>query len=591
VDIGGDVAPAVQLRRYAWSAKLPLSILTDFEELAVYDCRFEPSKDDSPATARLDYFSYENYVDPECWKKLEETFSREAILNGSLDKYAEEAKRKRGTQTVDDAFLREIESWRDALARNLALRNSLNQRQLNYAVQMTIDRIIFLRMAEDRGVEDYGRLLALQSQPNVYHRLCDLFRDADDRYNSGLFHFRRERGRAEEPDDLTLNLEIDDKVLKGIIRGLYYPDSPYEFSVLPVDVLGQVYEQFLGKVIRLTESGHRAVVEEKPEVRKAGGVYYTPTYIVEYIVEKTIGKLLEGKRPGPRGGASRLRIVDPACGSGSFLIGAYQYLLDWHRDRYVEDGTAKWKDRLYEGRGGQYHLTIDEKKRILLNNIHGVDIDPQAVEVTKLSLLLKVLEGESEASLATQLRMFQERALPDLDENIKCGNSLIGSDFYDDPQMALLDEEEHYRVNVFDWKRSFPQLFKGDNPGFDAVIGNPPYLRIQGLQEYYGPQIEYFLRRYQSAVKRFDLYLLFAEKGFSLLRKDALLGFICPHKFLNSDFGSGLRDYLIRNAAMESFISFGNNLVFNQASTYTGILLLRKGAEVVSVKFCKLVGY
>jgi type I restriction-modification system DNA methylase subunit len=320
-------------------------------------------------------------------------------------------------------------------------------------------------------------------------------------------------------------------------------------------------------------------------------VYYTPTYIVEYIVEKTIGKLLEGKRPGPRGGASRLRIVDPACGSGSFLIGAYQYLLDWHRDRYVEDGTAKWKDRLYEGRGGQYHLTIDEKKRILLNNIHGVDIDPQAVEVTKLSLLLKVLEGESEASLATQLRMFQERALPDLDENIKCGNSLIGSDFYDDPQMALLDEEEHYRVNVFDWKRSFPQLFKGDNPGFDAVIGNPPYLRIQGLQEYYGPQIEYFLRRYQSAVKRFDLYLLFAEKGFSLLRKDALLGFICPHKFLNSDFGSGLRDYLIRNAAMESFISFGNNLVFNQASTYTGILLLRKGAEVVSVKFCKLVGY
>src|SRR5215203_2704947 len=161
VDISGDLAPAVQLRRYAWSAKLPLSILTDFEELAVYDCRFEPSKNDSPATARLEYFSYEKYADPECWKKIQEIFSRDAVLSGSLDTYAEEAKRKRGTQTVDDAFLREIDSWRDVLARNLALRNNLNQRQLNYAVQMLIDRIIFLRMAEDRGVEDYGRLMTL----------------------------------------------------------------------------------------------------------------------------------------------------------------------------------------------------------------------------------------------------------------------------------------------------------------------------------------------------------------------------------------------------------------------------------------------
>ena len=179
------------------------------------------------------------------------------------------------------------------------------------------------------------------------------------------------------------------------MRGLYYPESPYEFSVLPVDVLGQVYEQFLGSVIHLEDDGNTATVEQKPEARKAGGIYYTPTYIVDYIVENTVGKLLEGKRPGPRGGASKLKIVDPACGSGSFLIGAYEYLLNWHRDRYLEDGPEKHRDRLYEGRGGEWHLTIDGKKRILLNNTYGVDIDPQAVEVTKLSLLIKVLEGES----------------------------------------------------------------------------------------------------------------------------------------------------------------------------------------------------
>jgi hypothetical protein len=363
---------------------------------------------------------------------------------------------------------------------------------------MTIDRIIFLRMAEDRGIEEYGRLAAVLDDNAVYESLCNLFRDADYRYNSGLFHFRHERGRAEAPDDLTLGLRLDDDLLRGTIQGLYYPESPYEFSVLPVDVLGQVYEQFLGKVIRLDD--RKAVVEEKPEVRKAGGVYYTPTYIVDYIVEKTLGNLLEGKKPGPRGGVSKIKIVDPACGSGSFLIRAYQFLLDWHRDRYVEDGPEKWSRQLYQGHGGQWHLTIDEKKRILLNNIHGVDIDSQAVEVTKLSLLLKVLEGESEASLATQLRMFQERALPDLDNNIKCGNSLIGPDFYEDEQMMLLEEEKHYRINVFDWDTSFPQVFSGDNPGFDAVIGNPPYIRIQSLREFQPQEVHYYETAYNGSL-------------------------------------------------------------------------------------------
>jgi type I restriction-modification system DNA methylase subunit len=575
VDIQGDVNPAVQLRRYAWSAKLPLSILTDFEELAVYDCRFKPNKDDRPSAARLDLFTYVQYV--ERWEEIAGLFSREAVLGGSLEKCAEENRRRRGTETVDAAFLREIEGWRDTLARNLALSNDLNVRQLNFAVQMTIDRIIFLRMAEDRGIEEYGRLLALVNGNGVYGRLRELFREADDRYNSGLFHFRDERDREEEPDRLTPSLKIDDKVLKRIIRGLYYPQSPYEFSVLPVDVLGQVYEQFLGKVIRLTGSGHRAKVEEKPEVRKAGGVYYTPPYIVDYIVEKTVGKLLEGKRPGPRGGASKLKIVDPACGSGSFLIGAYQYLLDWHRDRYVEDGPEKHRKELYQGHGGQWHLTIDEKKRILLNNIHGVDIDPQAVEVTKLSLLLKVLEGESEASLATQLRMFQERALPDLDDNIKCGNSLIGPDFYDDEQMMLLDEEEHYRINVFDWETEFPQVFEGDSPGFDAVIGNPPYIRIQALNEFAPVEVEHYRNAYRTARRgNYDVYVVFVERGLELLNKNGRLGYILPHKFFNTNYGAPLRELISKGKHLSEIVHFGDEQIFAGSTTYTSLMFLGK---------------
>ena len=227
------------------------------------------------------------------------------------------------------------------LAQNIALRNpKLTQRELNFAVGRTIDRIIFLRICEDRGIEPEGQLMALQNGTNIYQRLIRIYYSADEKYNSGLFHFREEKDRFEPPDDLTLNLSIDDKPLKDIFKSLYYPESPYEFSVLPADILGQVYEQFLGKVIYLT-AGHRAKVEDKPEVKKAGGVYYTPTYIVDYIVKNTVGKLLEGKNPGPRGSASNIRILDPACGSGSFLIGAYQYLLDWHRDRYIEDGPEK----------------------------------------------------------------------------------------------------------------------------------------------------------------------------------------------------------------------------------------------------------
>ena len=536
VDIKGDVNPAVQLRRYAWSAKLPFSILTDFEEFAVYDCRFEPTKKDTPQTALLDFFTYDQYE--ESWDVISSRFSREAVLNGSLDKYAEETKRKRGTRTVDDAFLKEIEGWRSTLAKDLAAQNDLNQRQLNYAVQMIIDRLIFLRMTEDRGIEDYQRLYNVVEGVEVYRRLCDVFKDADDRYNSGLFHFRNERGREEEPDQLTLGLNVDDDLLRKIVRGLYYPESPYEFSVLPVDVLGQVYEQFLGSVIRL-EGGHKAEVEQKPEVRKAGGVYYTPTYIVDYIVERTVGKLLEGKRPGPRGGVSRLKVVDPACGSGSFLIGAYRYLLDWHRDRYLEDGPEKWTKQLYQGTGGQWHLTIDEKKRILLNNIYGVDIDPQAVEVTKLSLLLKVLEGETDTSLSRQLSLIEERALPDLDENIKCGNSLIESDFYDNEQMILLDEEEHYRINVFDWKGAFPQIFSGDDPGFDIVVGNPPYAHVPSA-----PQQDYFATHYKHQDYQKDLYLLFLERYERLLIREGVFGVIVSNTWLQSVLLRKIRRYL-----------------------------------------------
>ena len=577
VDLKTDVGPTFQIRRYAWSAGLPLSILTDFEEFAVYDCRIEPHRHDRPATARVMYFTFEQYA--EAWDEIAEVFAKESILQGSFDRYSESTKKKRGTAEVDDAFLAEIESWREMLAKNIALRNrEITTRELNQAVQATIDRIIFLRIAEDRGAEQYGQLQSLQNGANIYRRLVDIYRHADRRYNSGLFHFDDEKGRGGVPDTWTTALEIDDRPLKEIFRRLYYPDSPYEFSVLPGSILGQVYEQFLGKVIRLTP-GHQAKVEEKPEVRKAGGVYYTPEYVARYIVRDTVGELLNGKTPSE---VSTIRVLDPACGSGSFLLTAYDYLLDWHLEWYGSNDPekhARGKDpAIYRvispdpESPPSWKLTTSEKKRILLNNIYGVDIDAQAVEVTKLSLLLRVLEDENEQTINVQTS-FAERILPDLVRNITCGNSLIGPEFYETGQVSAFDEETLYRVNVFDWHKEFESVMR--DGGFDAVIGNPPYIRIQHMKEWAPLEVEFYKTAYRSAgTGNYDIYVVFVEKGLQLLREGGLLGYILPHKFFNARYGAPLREIIADGDHLRKVVHFGDAQIFSGATTYTCLLFL-----------------
>jgi type I restriction-modification system DNA methylase subunit/REP element-mobilizing transposase RayT len=440
--IKDDILPAYQVRRYGWSAKLAISIITDFEEFSVYDCTKKPIPTDKASVARIKYLTFKDYLTE--FDFIWDTFSKERVLKGSFDKYIQSDTNKKGTTTVDKEFLQSLDKWRTYLATSISLRNkNLNEDEINFAVQQFIDRIIFLRIAEDRGVEVYGNLKYAIKQGDYYKNLFELYKKADEKYNSGLFDFKK--------DQISKNLLIDNKVIKSIITELYYPECPYEFSVLAVEILGSAYEQFLGKVIRITKA-HHAIIEEKPEVRKAGGVYYTPQYIVEYIVNNTVGKLVDGKTPKE---VSNIKIVDPACGSGSFLIGAYQYLLDWHKHYYTNNGkpTKGKKDSPLTPEGA---LTTGEKKRILLNNIHGVDIDVNAVEVTKLSLLLKCMEGETQASIGYQLSMFNERVLPTLDNNIKDGNSLIDLDFYS----GQLDLGFEKKIKPFNWQKAFPEVFK-----------------------------------------------------------------------------------------------------------------------------------
>ena len=479
---------------------------------------------------------------------------------------------------------------------NIALRNeALTEDELNFVVQQTLDRIIFLRIAEDRGVEEYGRLKNLIKGDNYYENMFGYFKEADSKYNSGLFDFKK--------DSISRNCFVDNKTIKAIINELYYPISPYEFSVLSVEILGSAYEQFLGKQIKLTP-GHRAVIEEKPEVRKAGGVYYTPQYIVEYIVENTLGKLTADKTPDQ---VAKLKVVDPACGSGSFLLGAYQHFLNWHVEYFkpefekqtaiAQNGAdynekqrnAAIKERNKLPLTPDGNLTTTIKKQILLNNLYGVDIDTQAVEVTKLSLLLKCMEGETGSSITAEMR-FGERVLPTLDSNIKSGNSLIDMDFYD----GQLDFEPalEKKVKPFSWQQAFPEIFK--QGGFDAVIGNPPYVRQELLSDYKN----YFQRTYKVYHGMADLYSYFFEKGIGLLNDKGLFGIIVANKWMRANYGEPLTKWL-KDQPIIQIIDFGDLPVFQSATTYTCIFIAGKEKsnspiEVTNVKtldFTSLADY
>lgn len=574
VHVKDDPGPALQVRTYAWNAKLDSSIVTDFEEFAVYECSSRPKAGDKPSVGRINYYTYKDYIDK--WDEISGIFSKESVIKGLFDKYATGSKGKRGTQTVDKAFLAEIEKWRELLAKNFAKNNNITEEELKFATQRTLDRIIFLRICEARRIEEEGRLQSAVSGTNAYKNLFLLFQAADNRYNSGLFYFRKgDKAHTSESelDTITPKLKLDDKVLKEIIGGLYYP-SPYLFDVIPADILGQVYEQFLGKVIRMT-SGGMVKIEEKPEVRKAGGVYYTPTYIVDYIVKNTVGKKLEEEaerfhvkeevKRKAKDLSQKLTILDPACGSGSFLLGAYNYLLHWYLGEYSKKAATILKQKnapIYERSSGVYSLTTFERKRILLEHIYGVDIDEQAVEVAKLNLMLKCLEGEA----GPNLKLSVERILPDLSDNIKCGNSLIDPDFSD----GLFSGEDK-KINAFNWNAEFPYIMR--KGGFDVVIGNPPY----------GAAFEesvkrYFKSSYKSIVGKYESYGFFYEKALSLIKNEGVLGYITPHSWLTVTEATSLRELILQQTKILKIIKLPTK-VFKDATVNTVITILKRSGN------------
>ena len=476
--------PSVDLREakhgeqaisYAWHKSVPWAVLTDFEGIKVYSAEW-----DEPDAERSLIFeiNYKNYLEDEkLW-----WLSKQSMAKGELDKYAEANFKKPKREPVDKQLANDLVKWRTTLFSDLNQWNrdkNLGEKNIAKAVQQLLDRFIFIHTTEDRKIEG-ERLRELvrnweedKKKINLGNELKELFKYYNEGYDSRLF----------EPSTCD-GLEYEDSLFADIIKQLYKNKKGirYDFASINADVLGSIYEQYLGQI---QES------EKNKSKRKSQGIYYTPRYIVDYIVRNTLGELLKDKSGHE---ATKLKILDPACGSGSFLIKAFE-VLDNHIKRENNQLNA------------QKFTNYARKVAILTANIYGVDLDEEAVEIAQLNLLLKVLE--------------QREKLPNLGHNIENGNSLISGT---PKELEKYFGKDWKAKKPFNWEERFSDVFK--QGGFDVIIGNPPYIRNRELDS---EDKKYFNDKYHSASGQYDIYQLFFELSINLLKD----GGICKGETVN----------------------------------------------------------
>lgn len=560
-----------QAKSYAFSMGIPFVILTNFKEFKFFDIRVKPLLN-QPNVDLINEFNFntDNYLFNT--KKIWNMFSRKEVLNGSLKKlylsnrnglsddeiannlnYAN----LKGESLLDKEFLKDLLLWRMELAKSIYYNNTMEIDKLNILVQKILDTILFLRIIEDREIESNEVLkeicnnYKLGSINNIYQEMINIFDGLNKKYNGRLFRIENDMKE----------LKIDNNIIYNIIMNTYVPNSPYNFALITIDVLGSIFEQYLSNTIIYKDNEIQVIM--KNEVQKAGGAYYTPQFIVNNIINETV--IVKLNRIKDLKKIQEFKVADIACGSGSFLVEAYKKIIEWYENYYNNDRENIDKYILNQEifiNNNKIFLTMKTKKKILEQNIFGVDLDKQAVEITKMNLYITMLEQNYIDNTVMPI-------LPSLDENIKKGNSIIGMDFY---KVYSFSEKIDKEVSPFDFSTAF------NRTKFDCIVGNPPYIRIQKFEEIYPNECVSYIKEYSKVAKQgnFDLSIVFIEKAMGLLKDDGVLGYIVLSKFFTTGYGQELRKILSKNRSINKIVDFKDQQIFKNATTYTCLLILRK---------------
>nr|WP_294900329.1 N-6 DNA methylase [uncultured Pedobacter sp.] len=535
VHIETDSETAKQVRRYGFTAKLKVSVLSNFEYLIIYDTSVKVEKGDSFQRAIVKKYHYTEYEGK--FDEIKRFLGKEAVYSGAFDIEWKDIESKLNQYSIDDLFLKQINEWRKVLGAEIYKFDSeIDEHRLNDVVQSYLNRVLFLRVCEDRNLEDYQTLLKFANTSD-FKALIKKFEQADKRYNSGLF------------DQLLKDKIVENisSVFWTIIRQLYYPESPYSFSVFSSDILGSIYEIFLSEKLTIRQ-GNVELVKKAENVDR--DIVTTPTFIINDILRKTVLSKSKDKTDKQ---ILKLKFADIACGSGAFLLELFQLLNDILIDYYLKNDKSK----LIQTNINTHKLNFETKRQLLLNCIYGIDKDFNAVEATKFGLLLKLLEGEDVNSTNKT-----KPVLPQLSGNIFFGNSLLSP-------KQVRDKKEQVIINPFDFSKVH----------FDVIVGNPPYMKSEDMKNITPLELPLYKANYNSAYKQFDKYFLFLEQGMNLLTADGILGYIVPSKFTKVGAGKKLRELLADKEYLHSIVSFGANQVFADKTTYTCLLILNKKTQ------------
>lgn len=541
VDITKSMSAAFQARSYGYTVGLPVSILTNFRTFRIYDSRLEPRSTDDADVSLLDSIHFADL--PARFNDLLERFGREAVAHGSIDRFY--GSTTEGTLAVSEKFLARINGWRVRFASELYGRYpKLTILELSDLAQKIINRIIFLRMCEDRGIEARDTLRSVAGKRSVVE-LRALFKQLDDRYNTGLFDVSEDR--------LQDRYELNAALFQEFVEEVYSPASPYNFAVLDADFLGQVYEHFLALRLELLGDGSIALVH-KPTY-EGREIVTTPQPLVEEVIQRAFEARFAAAKVSTLEEVCALRVLDVAVGSGRFLVHAFDKLVNTAVDLL----KVNTKDTdIYAVSANDYRLRFGAKRRLLEECLFGIDVDFNAVEVARFSLIVKLLEDETAGTLPAQ-----KSILPDLDGNVVWGNSVVGTDF--DGQPEVLEA-----TVPIDWvKEGLPKTY-------DVVVGNPPYVTTDDMRAANKAEFDYFKSNYASCHKQFDKYFVFIERALSALAPSGAAGLLVPNKWLTIESASKLRKLLADNVAVREVVDFGNESMFEGRSAYVCILILQR---------------